>query len=190
MLDNDIEKTVVSEPEIETIIQRLKPELTRDYETKFPLLVGLLNGCVPFMSDLCKRLDFHLELGFMDVSSYHGGVTSHHDVKIEKDLDVPVKGRHILIVEDIVDSGRTIKAVMDLLHYRGAESVKVVTLLDKPGGRNVPYVPDYIGKHIPNLFVVGYGLDYQNRYRNLPYVGVLKEEIYTSEDLEKTKNSH
>ncbi len=190
MLEQDIEKKVLSEQEIQAIIQSLSVEITKDYKDKYPLLVGLLNGCVPFMSDFIKTLDFHLEIGFMNVSSYFGGVESHVDIKIEKDLDVSVKGRDILIVEDIIDSGRTLKTVSDLLTHRGARTVEVVTLLDKPTGREVSYKPKYKGKTIPGLFVVGYGLDYQERYRNLPYVGVLKPKIYNNEDLQKTQNSN
>jgi hypoxanthine phosphoribosyltransferase/bifunctional protein TilS/HprT len=115
----------------------------------------------------------------MSVSSYHGGIASSGDVKIKMDLDIPISGRDIVIVEDIVDTANTIVTIMDLLKHRGAKSVKMVTLLDKPEGRLRPYQPDYVGKVIPKEFVVGYGLDYEEFYRNLPYVGVLKPEIYT-----------
>ncbi len=178
-LDKDIERTVVSEEEIGRIIERLKGELEHAYAGKCPIVVGLLKGCILFMSDLVQRLDFHLELAFMDVSSYYGGLHAAADVKIEKDIDMAVKDRHILIAEDIVDSGRTLRAVISLLEHRGAASVKVVTLLDKPEGRAIDYTPDFIGVRIPNVFVVGYGLDYEGRYRNLPYVGLLKPKIYS-----------
>ncbi len=189
VLDKEIEKKVVDQADIKTIIKRLGKEVSKDYYDKYPILVGLLKGCMPFMGDFIKVLDFHLELGFMDVSSYHGGVQSHIDVRIEKDLSMPVRDRHILIVEDIVDSGRTLHAVIELLKQRGAKSVQVCTLLDKPSGRKIPYSPAYIGKEIPNLFVVGYGLDYQERFRNLPYVGVLKPEVYSEEDRILTNQS-
>lgn len=179
MLSNDIEKILVSAEDIDEITKRLSKELTEVYKDKFPIVVGLLKGCVPFMAKLINELDFHVELGFMDVSSYHGGIESSGDVKIKKDLDVSVQGRHVIITEDIVDTGRTIKVIMDLLKYRGALSVSVVTLLDKPAGRVVNLDPEYIGTTIPNEFVVGYGLDYEEKYRNLPYVGVLKKEVYT-----------
>ncbi len=178
VLDQDIEKTLVSAKEIEQLVDKLSREITKDYADKYPIVVGLLKGCIPFMSDLVKRLDFHLEMGFMDVSSYHGGIESSADVKIEKDLSMPVQDRHILIAEDIVDSGRTLQAVISLLKQRGAKSVEIVTMLDKPEGRVVPRAPKYVGVTIPKVFVVGYGLDYQERYRNLPYVGVLKPSIY------------
>lgn len=179
MLEKDIEKVLVNQQEIYDVVERLSVEVTKDYADKYPIVVGLLKGCMPFMSDFIKRLDFHIEVGFMDVSSYHGGTESTMDVKIEKDLDMPVKERHILIAEDIVDSGRTLQAVIGLLKTRGAKSVEVVTMLDKPEGRVIPYKPRYIGISIPKVFVVGYGLDYQERYRNLPYVGVLKPTIYS-----------
>ncbi len=178
MISRDIEEILVSADEIKSMVKQLGLALTEDYSQKKPLFVGLLKGCIPFISDLLKELDFFLNVDFMDVSSYHGGVESTGDLKILKDLATPVKGRHVVIAEDIVDSGRTIQAIRALLLYRGALSVKVVTLLDKPKGRVVELQPDYIGTTIPNAFVVGYGLDYQEHYRNLPYVGTLKPHIY------------
>jgi len=180
MLDKDIERVLVSEEEIDQITKRLGQELTEVYKDKFPIVVGLLKGCVPFMGKLITEMDCHVELGFMDVSSYHGGIESSGDIKITKDLDIPVQNRHVIIAEDIVDTGRTIRVVMDLMLYRGAKSVSVVTLLDKPEGRVVSLDPEYIGVTIPKEFVVGYGLDYDEKYRNLPYVGVLKPEVYGS----------
>jgi hypoxanthine phosphoribosyltransferase/bifunctional protein TilS/HprT len=177
-MDKDIERILVSEEEIDEIAERLGKILTEEYKDKFPIVVGLLKGCVPFMGRLITEIKCHVELGFMDVSSYHGGIESSGDIKIKKDLDIPVQGRHVILAEDIVDTGRTIKVVMDLLKYRGAESVSVVTLLDKPAGRVVTLDPEYIGVTIPKAFVVGYGLDYEEKYRNLPYVGVLKPEVY------------
>lgn len=182
MLDKDIERVLISQKEIKDIVESLGKTIVADYKDKFPIVLGLLKGCVPFMADLLKTLDMHLEIAFMNVSSYHGGIKSTGDVKIDMDLDTTVKGRHILIAEDIVDSGRTIQAVVDLLKYRGAKSVKVVTLMDKPTGRVIDFVPEYIGKTIPKAFVVGYGLDYEEKYRNIPYVGTLKPKIYLSEE--------
>jgi len=177
-LDKYIEKVLVSQEEIASVTKSLGKKLTEDYKGKKPLVVGLLKGCIPFMSDLIKHIDTNIELDFMDVSSYYGGIESTADVRIVKDLSVTVKDRHVLIAEDIVDSGRTLNAVIKLLEYRGAKDVKVVTLLNKPEGRLIEYVPEYIGVSIPKLFVVGYGLDYKEQLRNLPYVGVLKPEIY------------
>jgi hypoxanthine phosphoribosyltransferase/bifunctional protein TilS/HprT len=178
-MNKDIERILVSEDEITEIAKRLGKQLTIEYKDKFPIVIGLLKGCIPFMARLITEIDCHIELGFMDVSSYHGGIESSGDIKIKKDLDIPVQDRHVIIAEDIVDTGRTIKVVMDLLKYRGAKSVSVVTLLDKPAGRVVTLAPEYIGVTIPKEFVVGYGLDYEEKYRNLPYVGVLKKEVYS-----------
>jgi hypoxanthine phosphoribosyltransferase/bifunctional protein TilS/HprT len=178
MLDNDIERVLVSEEEIKKIAETMGKQLSEDYKGKFPLVIGLLKGCVPFMGMLVTEMDIHVELAFMDVSSYHGGIESSGDVKISKDLDISVSGRDIIIAEDIVDTGRTIKVITELLKYRGAKSVKIATLLDKPAGRVVELTPEYVGKVIPKEFVVGFGLDFNEKYRNLPYVGVLKQSVY------------
>lgn len=178
MLEKDIEKILVSKEEIIQVAKDMGKKLTEDYKDKFPLVIGLLKGCVPFMGYLLTEVDIHLEVGFMDVSSYHGGIKSTGDVQILKDLGIPVHNRHIIITEDIVDTGKTIKVIRDLLMYRGAKSVVIATLLDKPDGRVVDLVPEYIGVTIPKEFVVGFGLDYNEKYRNLPYVGVLKPEVY------------
>jgi hypoxanthine phosphoribosyltransferase len=179
MLEKDIEKILVSEEEIQEISKRLGTQITKDYKDKKPLLIGLLKGCMPFMAELMKSLDLYLEVELMGVQSYHGGTASTGDVKITRDLDIPVKGRDIIIAEDIVDTAKTISIITKLLKYRGANSVEVVTLLDKPAGRVVEFEAKYVGKVIPKEFVVGFGLDYDECYRNLPYVGVLKEEVYT-----------
>jgi hypoxanthine phosphoribosyltransferase/bifunctional protein TilS/HprT len=178
MLEKDIEKVLVSREEIKQIAKDLGKQLAEDYKDKFPIVIGLLKGCVPFMGELVSEMDIHLEMGFMDVSSYHGGVASSGNVKISKDLGISVEDRHILIAEDIVDTGRTIKTIIELLTFRGAASVEVVTMLDKPEGRVVDLHPKYIGTIIPKEFVVGFGLDFDEKYRNLPYVGVLKPEVY------------
>jgi len=178
MLEKDILKVLVSKEEIKEIAVKLGKQLTEDYKDTQPLVIGLLNGCVPFIGVLLGEIDLYLDIAFMDVSSYHGGTQTTGEVKILMDLQIPVTDRDIIIVEDIVDSGRTLKLVTELLYFRGAKSVKVVTLLDKPEGREVEFVPEYIGVTIPKEFVVGFGLDYEDKYRNLPYVGVLKPEVY------------
>ncbi|NLF48847.1 MAG: hypoxanthine phosphoribosyltransferase [Acholeplasmataceae bacterium] len=178
MLENDIERILVSEPEIKAICQRLGEEVTHDYRNKKPLIIGLLKGCLPFMGELIKHIDLYCEIDLMGVTSYHGGVASTGDVKITKDLDASVLNRDVLIAEDIVDTAKTIDVIRKLLLYRGAKSVEVITLLDKPSGRIVPFEPKYIGVTIPKEFVVGFGLDYDEYYRNLPYVGVLKPSVY------------
>lgn len=178
MLEKDIERVLVSEQEIEAIAKRLGQEITKDYEGKNPLIIGLLKGCMPFMAELIKNIDLYCEIELMGVQSYHGGVSSTGDVKITKDLDISVQDRDVLIAEDIVDTAKTIDIIRQLLMHRGAKSVEVVTLLDKPSGRVLPFVPKYIGTTIPKEFVVGFGLDYDEQYRNLPYVGVLKQSVY------------
>jgi hypoxanthine phosphoribosyltransferase/bifunctional protein TilS/HprT len=178
MLEKDIERILVSKEQIHEITNRLGKQITKDYEGQQPIIIGLLKGCMPFMSQLIQEIDLYCEIELMGVASYHGGVASTGDVKITKDLDVPVKDRHILIAEDIVDTAKTIEIIRNLLLHRGASSVEVVTLLDKPTGRVVPFVPKYIGITIPKEFVVGFGLDYNEVYRNLPYVGVLKQSVY------------
>ncbi len=178
-MHHDVSEILVSEKDIQAICERLGKQLTIDYRDKNPLLVGLLKGCVPFLSDLARKIDLSVEIAYMSVSSYHGGITSSGDVKIKMDLDFSLTNRNVLIVEDIVDTGKTLDTIVKLFKHRGAKSVKVVTLLDKPEGRVVPFLPDYIGQTIPKAFVVGYGLDYDEIYRNLPYVGILKPEVYT-----------
>lgn len=179
MLNKDIERVFYSEDELQSRISELGEQLTEDYQDKLPLMVGILKGSVPFMADLVKRMDCQLEMDFMDVSSYHGGLESTGKITIEKDLSRDVKDRNVLIVEDIIDSGRTLRHVVDLLTERGAKSVKIVTLLDKKEGHVVEIDGDYIGFDCPNEFVVGYGLDYDEKYRQLPYIGVLKPEVYS-----------
>lgn len=181
-MHKDIANILLSENEISTICTTLGKQITQDYKDKNPVLIGLLKGCMPFMSDLSKKIDLKVDMAYMSVSSYHGGINSSGDVKIKMDLDIPIKNRHVIIVEDIVDTGNTIVTITELLKHRGAVSVEIVTLLDKPAGRVKPYVPKYIGMTIPKAFVVGYGLDYNEYYRNLPYVGVLKPEIYTNKE--------
>ncbi|WAA09470.1 hypoxanthine phosphoribosyltransferase [Fervidibacillus albus] len=177
-MKQDIEKILITEEEIQEKIQQLAKTLTEEYKDRNPLVIGVLKGAMPFMADLVKRIDTYLEMDFMDVSSYGGKTVSSGEVKILKDLDTSVEGRDILIIEDIIDSGLTLHYLVELFRYRKAKSIKIVTLLDKPEGRKVDIQADYICFNIPNEFVVGYGLDYEEKYRNLPYVGVLKQEVY------------
>lgn len=180
MLEKDIERVLITQEEIQVRCKELGKELTGNYQDKNPLVVGVLKGAVPFMADIIRSIDAYLELDFMDVSSYGNATVSSGEVKIVKDLDTNVEGRDLLIVEDIIDSGRTLAYLVDLFKYRKANSVKIVTLLDKPEGRVVDIEADYIGFNVPNEFVVGYGLDYAEAYRNLPYIGVLKPSVYQS----------
>jgi len=180
MLEQDIEKVLYSEEEIVSKTKELGEQLTKDYEGKNPLLIGVLKGSVPFMAELIKHIDTHVEIDFMVVSSYHGGTQSSGEVKILKDVNTNIEGRDVIFIEDIIDTGRTLKYLRDMFKYRKANSVKIATLFDKPEGRVVDIEADYVCYDVPNEFIVGFGLDYAERYRNLPYVGVLKEEIYSN----------
>lgn len=181
-IHNEIDHILISEKEVQQKCKEIAKGLSEEYDGKFPLAVGVLKGALPFMSDVLRNMDIHLEMDFMDVSSYGSGTTSSGEVKIVKDLDTKVEGRDLLIVEDIIDSGLTLSYLVDLFKYRKANSIKIVTLLDKPGGRTAHIKADIIGFEVPNEFVVGYGLDYAEKYRNLPYIGVLKPEIYRDEE--------
>ena len=179
MLEQDIKKILISHDEIVVAARELGQKLTEDYQGKNPILVGILKGSVPFMAELIKHIDTHIELDFMLVSSYHGGTSSTGVINIIKDMDQDIKGRDILFVEDIIDTGKTLKSLKELFEGRQPASVKIATLLDKPEGRLVEIEADYTCFTIPNEFVVGYGLDYDENYRNLPYIGILKEEVYS-----------
>ncbi|KHO12294.1 hypoxanthine phosphoribosyltransferase [Latilactobacillus curvatus] len=179
MLEKDIERVLYSREDIQKVNQRLGKQITADYQGKNPLLIGILKGAIVFMTDLIREIDLHVEIDFMDVSSYGAETISSGEVKIIKDLDTSVKGRDIIIIEDIVDTGRTLNYLMAILKTRQANSIKVCTLMDKPSRRIVPVHSDYVGLEVPNEFVVGYGLDYAERYRNMGTIGVLKPEIYS-----------
>ncbi|MDS4503520.1 hypoxanthine phosphoribosyltransferase [Streptococcus pneumoniae] len=180
MLENDIKKVLVSHDEITEAAKKLGAQLTKDYAGKNTILVGILKGSIPFMAELVKHIDTHIEMDFMMVSSYHGGTASSGVINIKQDVTQDIKGRHVLFVEDIIDTGQTLKNLRDMFKEREAASVKIATLLDKPEGRVVEIEADYTCFTIPNEFVVGYGLDYKENYRNLPYIGVLKEEVYSN----------
>lgn len=177
-MERDIEKVLISEEEIQAKIRELAAQLSEEYKDRYPLAIGVLKGAMLFMGDLLKRMNCYLEMDFMDVSSYGNSTESSGEVKILKDLDTSVEGRDILIIEDIIDSGLTLSYLVDLFHYRKAKSIKLVTLLDKPTGRKSKIKADYVCFNVPDEFVVGYGLDYAEKYRNLPYIGVLKPEVY------------
>ncbi len=174
-----IKRVLVSEEEIIKRSKELGQELNNKYKDNEikPLFVALLKGSVPFLAELIKHVDLDIEYDFMDVSSYDGSEST-CEIRILKDLDCSVKNRDIVLVEDIIDTGRTIKTVVEMLLNKGASSVIVVALLDKPSRRVVDIAADYIGFTIENEFVVGFGLDFNQKYRNLPYVGVLKDECY------------
>lgn len=178
-MKNDIKEVLVSEKELEKICKRLGEQITKDYAGKKLMAIGLLKGSFIFMADLLRKVDIQCSTDFMAVSSYGSGTRSSGAVKIVKDLTVNPEGYDLLIIEDILDSGRTLSYVCDLLNTRKPNSIKVCTLLDKPSRRVNSLVADYVGMEVPDEFVVGYGLDYDEKYRNLPYIGVLKEEVYS-----------
>ena len=178
-LENDIDYVLLSETQIRSRVQELGMQLTRDYKDKNPLLVCVLKGAVNFYSDLCRNIADYMEMDFMAISSYGNEMKQSGIVRINKDLDKSITGRHVIIVEDIMDSGLTLNYMTSVLKTRNPTSLKIVCLLDKPERRECAITPDYVGFVIPNEFVVGYGLDYAGTYRNLPYIGVLKPEVYT-----------
>ena len=177
-MNNYIERVLYSEEEINRRMDELAKQLTAEYKEQRPLIISVMTGAVLFTVDMIKRMDIMAKLDFIDVSSYYGGTSSTGEVKLVQDLKSDIRGRSILIMEDIVDTGHTLKFLIDLLKERGAKSVKVCTLLDKPEGRQVEVKADYVGFNVPNEFLVGYGLDYKGYYRNLPYVGILKPAVY------------
>ncbi len=176
MLDN-VKEILISEEKIAQRCKELGAQLSEDYKDTVPVVIGLLKGSVPFMAELLKNITIDCEIEFMAVASY-SGTESMGDVRIIKDLDRSIVDQDVLIVEDIVDTGKTLEKVKELLYSKGARSVKVVSLLDKPDRRTVDIEAEYVGFTIPNEFVIGFGLDFNQRYRNLPFVGILKEECY------------
>lgn len=179
-MKQSIEKILVSEEEIDAIVTRIAAEIDRDYKDKNLVLLCILKGSIVFMGDLMKKITVPLEIDCMRVSSYGAGTESSGNINIALDLIRPdICECDILIVEDIIDSGKTLQYLTGYLLHKGARSVKTCTLLDKPSRRVVELTPDYVGCEIPDEFVVGYGLDYAEKYRALPFVGVLKPEVYS-----------
>jgi len=176
-MNNDIERVLYSEAEIAAAAKRVGEELAADYEGRTPMILSVLKGAVLWTVDVMRHMQYS-DVEFIDVSSYHGGIASSGEVELNIDLQTDIEGRDIIIMEDIVDTGRSLKFMIELLESRGAASVKVASLLDKKEGRVVEANVDYVGFDVPKAFVVGYGLDYKQLYRNLPYVGVLKREVY------------
>ena len=178
-MKEDVLRVLLSEDEIREKVRELGGKITADYKNSNLMLVTVLKGAVVFLADLMRQIDVPAEIDFMVVSSYGSGVKSSGVVKIVKDLDVPLAGKDILIVEDILDSGLTLSYIKELLESRGPRSIRIATLLDKPSRRKVDVQADYIGFSVPDEFVIGYGLDYDEKYRNLPYIGILKPEVYS-----------
>lgn len=176
--DDIVKEILVSEEEIKEITKRLGQQISADYAGKQLVLVGMLKGAMPFMMELAKNITLSLEMDFIQTSSYHGGTKSVTAVMFKKDIDTNIVDKHVLLVDDVIDTAKTITKVLDVFRDRGAASLELCCLLDKPEGRVVPYEAKYIGRVIPNEFVIGYGLDYNEYYRNLPYVAIVKEEVY------------
>lgn len=175
---SDIDKVLIGEDELKKIVLELGRKISVDYKGKDLLLVSVLKGSIVFMADLMRAIDVPCRIDFMSVSSYGAASKSSGIVRIIKDLDNSVEGKELLIVEDILDSGKTLSYICEILRARNPASIRICTLLDKPERREVNVDADYVGIAVPNEFVVGYGLDYQELYRNLPFVGVLRPEIY------------
>ena len=176
-MERDVEKVLISEEELKQICKQLGEQITKDYEGKKLLVVSVLKGAVVFMADLIREIKCDCRMDFIAVSSYSGTKTT-GVVKFKKDLDIDPDGMDILIVEDILDSGITLSYLKGVFEGRNANSIKICTLLDKPANRRADIKADYVGKVIPDAFVIGYGLDCDEKYRNLPYVGILKPSVY------------
>lgn len=177
-MQQDLKGILLSEEQLKAKVKELGEKISRDYAGRNPLVICVLKGAFIFMADLVKAIDIPIEIDFMAVSSYGSSTKSSGVVRIIKDLDVTVEGRDVIIVEDIIDSGLTLSYLIDVLERRNARSVAVVALLDKPDRRTVPLEIEYKGFTLPDEFVVGYGLDYAEKYRNLPFIAVLKPEVY------------
>jgi hypoxanthine phosphoribosyltransferase len=176
-MHDDIQKVLFTEEQIQARVKELGADIAQDYQEREPHLVTIVKGSVPFLADLMRAMDMPLSLDLIGVASY-SGTQSSGEVRLTKDLDDSIEGRHVLVVEDIIDTGLTLSYVLRNLRQRAPASVRVVTFLDKPAGRGTPIQADYVGFTIPDEFVIGYGLDWNQRYRNLPYVGILKRDIY------------
>jgi hypoxanthine phosphoribosyltransferase len=187
-MHGDIQEILLTSEKIQAKVIELGEQITTDYQDKILLLLGTLKGAVPFIADLARAINLPLEIDYMAISSYGNSTQSSGVVRILKDLEGPVQNKHVLIVEDIVDSGLTLHYLMDVLRQRKPLSLRVCALLDKLRERVKPVELDYTGFRIPNQFVVGYGLDYAQRYRNLPYIGILKPSVYQDELQEPQKH--
>lgn len=179
-MKNDIESVLFSEERLAEIVQTVGKRISEDYKDKNLLMVSVLKGSVVFMADLMRAITIPCSIDFMSVSSYGSGTKTSGVVKITKDLDINLAGYDVLVVEDILDSGLTLSYILELLQSRNPQSIRLCTLFDKPERRTADVKPDYVGTVVPDEFIVGYGLDYAEKYRNLPFVGILKPDIYTN----------
>ena len=180
-MSDDIAKVLLTEEDIQKKVKEIGAQITQDYEGKNLTLVSILKGSVIFMADLMREITVPCEIDFMCVSSYGSGTKTSGTVKIIKDLDINLEGKDLLLVEDILDSGKTLNYITQVLKTRNPASIRICTLLDKPERREADIKADYFGAFVPDEFVVGYGLDFAEKYRNLPYIGVLKPEIYSTD---------
>ena len=178
-IHNDIEDILYTEEQLAEIVKKIGARISEDYKDKNLFMISVLKGSVVFMADLMRAIDIPCSIDFLSVSSYGNGTSTSGEVRILKDLDNTLEGKDLLVVEDILDSGVTLSFLLKHLSARNPSSVRLCTLLDKPERRKVNIVPDYVGAVVPDKFIVGYGLDYSEKYRNLPYIGVLKPEIYS-----------
>lgn len=177
-LTDDIQEVLFSEEKLSQTVSEMGAKISKDYQDKNLLLVSVLKGSVVFMSDLMRSITVPCSIDFMAVSSYGSGMKTSGVVKIIKDLDINLKGYDVLVVEDILDSGLTLSYILELLQAREPKSIRLCTLFDKPDRRTVDIKADYVGSNVPDEFIVGYGLDYDEKYRNLPFVGILKPRVY------------
>ncbi len=177
-MHKDVEQILYTEAELRQRVKEIGCQITADYAGKNPMLISVLRGSYIFMADLTRSINLDVTVDFMVVSSYGAGTVSSGQVEIKKDLSDSIEGRDLIIVEDILDSGNTLYYLMDVLKARKPASIRLCTLMDKPDRRTKPITADYVGFTIPDAFIVGYGLDYGEKYRNLPYVGVLKHSVY------------
>ncbi|WP_411676805.1 hypoxanthine phosphoribosyltransferase [Caproicibacter sp.] len=177
-MTDDIQEVLFSEERLAEIVSKMGAKISEDYKDKNLLLVSILKGSVVFMSDLMRSVTIPCSIDFMAVSSYGSGMKTSGVVKIIKDLDINLKGYDLLVVEDILDSGLTLSYILELLQAREPKSIRLCTLFDKPDRRTASIKADYVGTVVPDEFIVGYGLDYDEKYRNLPFVGILKPEVY------------
>lgn len=177
-MDKDIEKILYSEEQLDKIVSQIAEQINTDYAGKEIYAIGILKGAMVFYSDLVRKINVPVEFDFMQASSYGNSSKTSGQVKIMKDLDFSIEGKHVIIIEDIIDSGRTLSYLLENMKSRQPASIKLCALLNKPERREVDIDVDYYGLTVPNEFLVGYGLDYAGKYRNVPYIGVLKREVY------------
>lgn len=181
MLEQDIQEILFSQEQLKTRVSEIARQIEADYAGQEIMFIGILRGSFIFLADLCRAVNLPCTLDFMSVSSYGSGTTSSGQIQIIKDLSEDISGRHIIVVEDILDSGNTLSYLLNILEHRHPASIRLCALLDKPERRVKPVQLHYCGFSIPDAFVVGYGLDYAERYRSLPYIGVLKPEVYSGQ---------